>query len=46
MKTIRQQQFERIERKENIIYAFTIAMTYLAISALGSLILMWHGGLL
>lgn len=46
MKSIREQQFERIERKEKIIYAFTIAMTYIAISAVGSLIIMWHGGLL
>ena len=46
MKNIRQEQFERIERKEKLLYAFTIAMTYLAISAVGSLVLMWHGGLL
>ena len=46
MKSIREQQFEHVERKEKLLYAFTIAMTYIAISAAGSLFLMWYEGII
>jgi hypothetical protein len=44
MKSIRQKQFENIERREKQINYILIGITYLLISASGSLFLMaWEG---